>query len=115
MNLRLQGILAELTGDTWNVHKEHLPDHLSSEEKDAIEAGISRGYRKQLLGEIEKTTVHFVRSIEDEKPGTLPVAALNQTIQVLEKCSGLLELNFNQSAALELFFLKSMRIWARSS
>ncbi len=114
LNLRLQRILAELTGEAWKVQKENLPDHLSSEEKDAIEAGISRGYRKQLLGEIEKNTVQFARSIEGENPGTLPVAALNQTTQALEKCAGLLELNFNQSAALELFFLKSMRIWARS-
>lgn len=114
LNLRLQRILSELTGEAWKVQKETLPDHLSSEEKDAIEAGISRGYRKQLLGEIEKSTVQFARSIEGANPGTLPVAALNQTTQALEKCAGLLELNFNQSAALELFFLKSMRIWARS-
>ena len=114
LNLRLQRILAELTSDAWNVQKESLPDHLSPEEKDAIEAGISRGYRKQLLGEIEKTTVHFARNIEGQNPGTLPVDALNQTTQVLEKCADLLELNFNQSAAIELFFLKSMRIWARS-
>jgi DNA polymerase-3 subunit delta' len=114
LNLRFQKILAELTSDAWKVQKEQLPDHLSSEEKDAIETGISRGYRKQLLGEIEKSTVHFARNIEQQHPGTLPVVALFQTTQALEKCAGLLELNLNPSAALELFFLKSMRIWARS-
>lgn len=114
LNLRFQKILAELTADAWTAHKEQLPDHLTPEEKDAIEAGISRGYRKQILGEIEKATVLFARDIENEHPGALPVAALNQTTQALEKCAGLLELNLNQSAALELFFLKSMRIWSRS-
>ena len=114
LNLRFQKILAELAAEAWVVHKEQLPDHLTREEKDAIEAGISRGYRKQILGEIEKNTVHFARNIEKEHPGTLPVAALNQTTQALEKCAGLLELNLNQSAALELFFLKSMRIWSHA-
>ncbi len=114
LNMRFQKILAELTEDAWNKQKEQLPEHLSSEERDAIEAGMSRGYRQQLLGEIEKSTVRFVRTIEQTNSGTLPVVALNHTIQALEKCAGLLELNFNQSAALELFFLKSMRIWTRS-
>lgn len=114
LNLRLQRILVDLTDGAWNAHKEELPDHIASEEKDAIEAGISRGFRKQLLGELEKTTVLFARSIERESPGALPVAALSQATQALEKCVGLLELNLNQSTALELFFLKSMRIWARS-
>lgn len=113
LNQKFQTILTKLTEDAWKLQKEQLPDHLSSEEKDAIEAGISRGYRKQLLGEIEKSTVLFARNVEQENSGTLPVAALNQTIHVLENSAGLLELNLNQNAALELFFLKSMRIWAR--
>ena len=114
LNMRFQKILAELTKNAWDTQKEQLPEHLSSEEKDAIEAGISRGYRKQLLGEIEKSTVQFVRSIEQTNSGALPVIALNHTIQALEKCAGLLEINLNSSAALELFFLKSMRIWTRA-
>ena len=112
LNIRFQAILAELTTDAWKGQKEQLPDQLSSEEKDAIEASISRGYRKQLLGEIEKTTIRFARDIEKKEPGNLPVVALNRVTESLEHCAALLELNFNQSAALELFFLKSMRIWA---
>lgn len=114
LNLRFQTILADLTTSAWKAQKEQLPDHISPEEKDAIEAGTLRGYRKQLLGELEQSTIHFARNIEKEHPGTLPVTALDQTIQLLENCAGLLELNLNQSAALELFFLKSMRIWSRS-
>jgi len=113
LNLRLQKILKDLTDQAWEARKDQLPEQLSSEEKDAIEAGISRGFRKQLLGEIEKTTIHFTRDIERDNRGALPVAALNQATQAIEKCSGLLELNLNQSAAFELFFLKSMRIWTQ--
>ncbi len=77
-----------------------------------MEAGMSRGYRKQLFGEIEKATISFARGIETANPGQLPLAALNRATETLEHSAGLLELNFNQSAALEMFFLKSMRIWA---
>lgn len=113
LNLKLQEIIAGLTQKAWETQKEQLPDTLSSEEKSAMEASISRGYRKQILGEIEKITVHFARTLEGATTGGLPITALSQSVQALEKCAGLLELNFNQSAAFELFFLKSMRIWSR--
>jgi len=115
LNARFQAILAEMTSSAWKAHKAELPDHVSSEEKDAMEAGMSRGYRKQLFGEIEKATIRFARSIEANNPGRLPVTALNRATQTLEHSAGLLEVNFNQSAALEMFFLKSMRIWASSA
>jgi len=112
LNARFQAILAEMTSSAWKAHKAELPDHVSSEEKDAMEAGMSRGYRKQLFGEIEKATVRFARAIESAHPGQLPVAALNRATETLEYSAGLLELNFNQAAALEMFFLKSLRIWS---
>ncbi|CAA6679057.1 MULTISPECIES: DNA polymerase III subunit gamma/tau [unclassified Lentimonas] len=115
LNVRFQAILTEMTKTAWKAQKEELPEHVTSEEKDAMEAGMSRGYRKQLFGEIEKATIRFARSIEANNPGRLPVAALNRATQSLEHSAGLLEVNFNQSAALEMFFLKSMRIWASSA
>jgi len=111
LNLRFQTILAQLTDQSWEAQKEQLTGDLSSEEKDAIESSIRRNYQKQLFGEIEKITVQFARTVESKDPGSLPVIALNRATKALEKCAGLLELNFNQSAALELFFLQSMRIW----
>lgn len=112
LNARFQIILADMTRTAWNAYKKTLPEHINADEKDAIEAGMSRGYRKQLFGEIEKATARFARDIETANPGQLPVAALHRATETLEHSAGLLELNFNQSAALELFFLKSMRIWA---
>lgn len=111
LNARFQSILASMTTDAWKAHKETLPEHISDDEKNAMEAGMSKGYRKQLFGEIEKETVAYARDIETANPGELPSIALNRAIEVLEKSAGLLELNFNQAAALELFFLKSLRIW----
>ena len=112
LNVRFQQILAEITDDVWKTQKALLPEHLASEEKNAMEAGLSRGYRKQLFAEIGKATAHFARSIKIGNLGQLPVAAIYRATQSLEHSAALLELNFNQSAALELFFLKSMRIWA---
>jgi hypothetical protein len=111
LNARFQKILAEMTQEAWSVQKATLPEHITSEEKDAMEAGMSRGYRKQLYGEIEKETLRYTRAIEQLNPGRLPVNALSRVVETLEKSAGLLELNFNQTAALELFFLQSMRIW----
>lgn len=115
LNTRFQAILAEMTSTAWKAQKEELPEHVTAEEKDAMEAGMSRGYRKQLFGEIEKATIRFARGIEIANPGQLPVAALNRATETLEHSARLLELNFNQSAALEMFFLKSMRIWGSGS
>jgi DNA polymerase-3 subunit delta' len=115
LNARFQAILAEMTGTAWKAQKQELPEHVTADEKDAMEAGMSRGYRKQLFGEIEKATVRFARDIETANPGQLPVAALNRATQTLEHSAGLLELNFNQAAALEMFFLKSLRIWTGSA
>lgn len=111
LNARFQTILAEMTSQAWKAQKEALPEHVTEDEKSAMEAGMSRGYRKQLFGEIEKETARYARDIEQANPGELPVIALNRAIEALEKSAGLLDLNFNQASALELFFLQSLRIW----
>ena len=103
--------MSELSEKSLREQKSTQPESLSAEEKSAIEAGIERRFRKQLLCEIEKETVIYARDIEAENPDCLPVQALNQAIKSLEKVSQLLELNFNLSAALERFFLQSLKIW----
>lgn len=111
LNARFQTILAELTKEEWQLLKKNLPEHMTSEEKEAMEAGLSKGFRKQLFGEVEKMTSRFAREIEQHNPGELPAVALSRAIESLEKTVGMLELNFNQAAALERFFLTSLRIW----
>ena len=111
LNTRFQRILAEMTAESWQSHKETLPEHVTTEEKDAMEVGLSKGFRKQLFGEIEKATAQFARDIESLNKGELPASALQRATDALERSAGLLEINFNQAAALELFFLSSLRIW----
>lgn len=115
LNLRFQAIMSELSEKSLQEQKSTQPESLSAEEKSAIEAGIERRFRKQLLSEVEKETVLYARDIEAENPDCLPVQALNQAIKSLEKVTQLLELNFNLSAALERFFLQSLKIWTGRS
>lgn len=112
LNARFQSILAEITSETWKAQKEALTDHVTSEEKDAMQAGLSKGFRKQLLSEVEKMTSTYARDLEKTNPGRLPATALNRATESLEHSAGLLEINFNQAAALERFFLTSLRIWS---
>lgn len=112
LNVRYQQLLQEMTKEAWDRQKEQLPENISASEKDALEAGMSRGFRKQLLAEIERLTLDYTREIEQLNPGRLPANALHRVINSLEHAAGLLEINFNPAAALELFFLKSLRIWS---
>ena len=66
LNVRFQAILAEMTSVAWKAQKAELPEHVTSEEKDAMEAGMSRGYRKQLFGEIEKATAQLCPRHRDQ-------------------------------------------------
>jgi DNA polymerase-3 subunit delta' len=111
LNARFQSILKSMTSEAWKMQKEALPDHVTADEKDAMEVGLSKGYRKQLFGEIEKATAEFARDIEVLNKGELPASALHRATKALERSAGLMEINFNQAAALELFFLSSLRIW----
>ncbi len=111
LNARFQTILKAMTSEAWKMQKEALPDQVKADEKDAMEVGLSKGYRKQLFGEIEKATAGFAREVEALNKGELPASALHRATEALERSAGLMEINFNQAAALELFFLSSLRIW----
>ncbi|MEC8209091.1 MAG: DNA polymerase III subunit gamma/tau [Verrucomicrobiota bacterium] len=112
LNARFQTILKVMTSEAWKIEKESLPYQMTADEKDAMVVGLSKGYRKQLLSEIEKVTAGFAREVEIHNKGKLPTSALYRATEELERSAGLMEINFNQAAALELFFLSSLRIWS---
>jgi DNA polymerase-3 subunit delta' len=111
LNARFQTILESMTSEAWKAQKEKLPEHVTNDEKEAMEVGLSKGYRKQLFSQIEKATADFARDVETLNTGELPASALYRATAALERSAGLMEINFNQVAALELFFLSSLRIW----
>lgn len=104
---RFSSILKQLSDAAWAEEKQQLPDDLSDEQKDALETGVRKGLRARLLTELERATRDFAA----RDPATLPARQLARATQALERSAGLLEVNFQDSAALELFMLRSLRIW----
>ena len=113
LNARFHNILKEMTKRDWESQKKNLSENVSAEQKDAMESGISKGFRKELFGQIENATAQFARDVESLNSGQLPIIAIHQATDKLEKSVGLMEINFSQVAALELIFLSSLRIWSR--
>jgi len=111
LNNRFQTISDELSTEEWNAVKATLPEHLTEKDIDAAKTGVFKTFRGQLLGDVEKMTADYARDLEKSNPGRLPATALSRATESLEKSAGLLELNLNQAAALERFFLTSLRIW----
>ncbi|MEM8549629.1 MAG: DNA polymerase III subunit gamma/tau [Verrucomicrobiota bacterium] len=109
LTTRFSGILAALAAESWKSYKESLPDGLTDEQVTALESGYSKGLRARLLAEIE----HQTRQFALRNPDDVPSAKLSRAISALEHVCGLLALNFNESAAMEIFLLRSLRNWAR--
>lgn len=91
---------------------KHKLAGLEDKERDAYEAGLRKGARANLLRQLADVT----RSIAVEcMPGgnSLKIGSkLSRVIQSLEKNVGLLEVNLKDEAAIEDFYLSSLRIWS---
>ncbi len=109
---RYQSIIKTYTETIWNNEKSVMPDHLDEEEKEAYKVGMQKSIRKQLITELEIQTRHFVVHSAKETQEFL-VYQFAQAVSNLEQCAGLLEVNLNEGAAMEYFFLNSLRIWSR--
>ncbi len=106
--LEIQGAAAE---KAWKEHKEHLPEHLGDEEKDALQVGLQKGVRDKLLIDLEEATRMAAIELSHEIP--FPSLQLTRAIESLESITGLLALNMRDETALESFFLQSLRIWTQ--
>lgn len=93
----------------WSEQEETLPESMSDEEIDALKVGLQKGVRDKLLIEIEENT--RLAAIELSHMVPFPALKLAQAIAALESITGLLALNMKDDAALESFFLKSLKIW----
>jgi DNA polymerase-3 subunit delta' len=82
-------------------------ENLDADETEAIKASTAVGVRQEFFTAIEVTTCALAR---ETSAGTL---ALATSIKELERAAGLLRVNLNENAALELFLLTALRAWAR--
>lgn len=109
---RFEGILTASTAEAWNDYKEGLADTLSDEEKLALESGISKSIRNQLFSDVEKETRNFGVHARSEDPRIFH-RRLNRAVQKLEDVAWLMDrVYLNEAAALEAFFLDSLRNWS---
>ncbi len=108
---RFDLVLTSITESSWETYKENLPEFLSEDEKSALQSGLSKSVRQQLLGEIEQATRDF--GIGKSNGHVVFPRRLARTIEQLEHLHILMDkLNLNESTALEAFFLQSLRIWS---
>jgi DNA polymerase-3 subunit delta' len=117
---RFDAILAGAAAAIWNAQKDKLPPDLEDDEKVAIGTGIANGIRQKLFAEIELATVAFAHpqltaggDHRGQAKGRQIRRALTAAVTELERCTGLLGVNLNESAALEQFLLTSLRLWTK--
>ena len=98
--------LSEIGDDEFSSENEGL----DADQLAAIEAGERRGLRKRMLSAIED---RLLSSVMEASAGRVPSLKLARAVEALEKCAGFMELNMQDTPALEYFFLNNLRIWSR--
>ncbi len=92
---------------------QEQPQELEEKEKDALESGIRKGVRSDLLKQLaQKTRDIAIQSSKKEEELGKNGIKLAKVLASLEKNTGLLEVNLKDEAALENFYLSSLRIWS---
>jgi DNA polymerase-3 subunit delta' len=109
----LANLIKSTADDLTKEALSNLPDEVEDKEKDAFESGLRRGVRTKMLKVISDCT----RSLITGREGSSSILEhnglkLTRVIRKLESTSGLLEVNLKEDAALEDFFLSSLRIWS---
>jgi DNA polymerase III subunit delta' len=108
---RFDALLSFAAAAEWKRVKATLPVDLKADEEEAMEVGITNGFKHRLFASIEAATRDFALPLlKSEEPSL--VRAYTGAIARLERSTGLLRVNLNESAALEDFLLGSMRLWA---
>ena len=109
---RFGAILEKATAVAWEKQAASLPADLEDDEKVAIETGLTKGLRNRFFAAIEVATRTYARGrlVEGDDSARAPFAA---AVEELERVTGLLQVNLNESAALESFFLASLRLWSK--
>ena len=108
------GVLLETATETlWAEQKKTLPEDLTDEEQEAIESGLGKGLRDRLFTDLERATGAYARELLVTPEAAVGARAFAETVKHLEHAAGLLRVNFNDTAALELFLLKTLRAWTR--
>ena len=111
-----QNCLERLSSEKWELEKQEYPEHTPEEELVAIEVGLTRSIRMQLLAEIEESIrlvcVEGISATEGSLGADELSAHYEACVAELEYLKGLLDVNLSDNRMLEVFLLKLLRIWS---
>jgi DNA polymerase-3 subunit delta' len=107
----LLSMIKKQADDEFKAAKEKLSS-LDDKERDAFEAGLRKGTRANLLRQLSEATRSIAIECMTAENSRKIAGKLSRVIQALEKNIGLLEVNLKDEAAIEDFYLSSLRIWS---
>lgn len=111
---RFQEALAVITTERLEEVSAGLPEESAVEERAAVESGVERGSRRDLLAGVETALRDWVFAREETGgPEEERMRKLVLAVDAVEETSGLLALNFNPVAAVEQLLVRVLRIWSR--
>lgn len=111
---RFESLLGQLVNAAWEERKTELPDTLEEDQVIAMQASLSKSIRAQLFAEVEQHTRHAVFTGKvDGAEMTRRIRRLHRVLAELEQLHTLVDVfNLKETAALEQFLLRSLRIWS---
>ena len=110
---RLAALIAQTAQARWDEAKDHCPESMTQEEREALEEGLRKGVRTQLLMGVEQTVRDF--AMQSPRPPARNARALTDSVKDIELSRGLLEVNFGENAAIEHFLLRMLRHWTKAA
>jgi len=106
-------MIREKSEEECKIAVKSLESQLDEKEKDAFETGIHKSIRSQFLSELsDVTTTIAIKAGRSSDKISLLSGKLARVIENLEKNTRLLEVNLKDEAAMEDFYLSSLRIWS---
>ena len=106
-------MIREKSEEECKIAVKSLESQLDEKEKDAFETGIRKSIRSQFLSELSDVTATIaIKAGRSSDKIILLSGKLARVIENLEKNTRLLEVNLKDEAAMEDFYLSSLRIWS---
>ena len=106
--------LKRIARENWREQAAALPPGLTDEHCLALETGAYKRLRQRLFTELELYTRDFAHEHIRREGSGFSLPQFIQSIVDLEHCVHLLEVNLNETAALEYFLLRCLRNWTTS-
>jgi DNA polymerase-3 subunit delta' len=112
---RFEALIEDLSKEYWKQEQEKFDkDRMEDEAWQALEVGATKGLRDLLFSEITQATRDIVvGNLEDKENIPLRMVQWSRVVAQLDTCRELMDVNYKESATMEAFLLRSLRIWTQ--